>query len=255
VNEREEPAPANEREALLQIIERSSAVKREVFHGDAGTCVPCNALVDAILAAGYSKSRSPAPAPTLSAVEVDYLLAEEVIQRAVQGLDFAEDAQTVILPVKRCELEGVQMVAYIDGPTLEDLLCKSLDVERYRVVPAGRSPAEVPPNWPDAQRLNWLEGTGESYCNRDRIDRFGAEWLSFDSGAALDANDPTGTHKNIRDAIDAAAGSAAEVPPNEILELCNLVLGGFNEDGDYNGDTKYILALCAAVWSSAQPHD
>jgi hypothetical protein len=93
-----------------------------------------------------SKSRSPAPAPTLSAVEVDYLLAEEVIQRAVQGLDFAEDAQTIILPVKRCELEGVQMVAYIDGPTLEDLLCKSLDVERYRVVPAGRSPAEVPPN-------------------------------------------------------------------------------------------------------------
>ena len=120
---------------------------------------------------------------------------------------------------------------------------------------SGRSPAEVPPNWPDAQRLNWLEGTGESYCNRDRIDRFGAEWLSFDSGAALDANDPTGTHKNIRDAIDAAAGSAAEVPPNEILELCNLVLGGFNEDGDYNGDTKYILALCAAVWRSAQPHD
>ena len=117
---------------------------------------------------------------------------------------------------------------------------------------AGRSPAEVPPNWPDAQRLNWLEGTGESYCNRDRIDRFGAEWLSFDSEAALDANDPTGTHKNIRDAIDAAAGSAAEVPPNEILELCNLVLGGFNEDGDYNGDTKYILALCAAVWRSAQ---
>ena len=131
-----------------------------------------------------SKSRYPALAPTLSAVEVDYLLAEEVIQRAVQGLDFAEDAQTVILPVKRCELEGVQMVAYIDGPTLEDLLCKSLDVERYRVVPAGRSPAEV--------------------------------------------------------------------PPNEILELRNLVLGGFNEHGDYNGDPKYILALCAAVWRSAQ---
>jgi hypothetical protein len=120
-----------------------------------------NSLVDAILAAGYSKSRSPAPAPTLSAVEVDYLLAEEVIQRAVQGLDFAEDAQTVILPVKRCELEGVQMVAYIDGPTLEDLLCKSLDVERYRVVPAGRSPAEVPPNWKASEEVMKILGPTE----------------------------------------------------------------------------------------------
>ena len=101
-----------------------------------------------------SKSRYPALAPTLSAVEVDYLLAEEVIQRAVQGLDFAEDAQTVILPVKRRELEGVQMVAYIDGPTLEDLLCKSLDVERYRVVPAGRSPAEVPPTWKASEEVS-----------------------------------------------------------------------------------------------------
>lgn len=56
----------------------------------------------------------------------------------------------------------------------------------------------------DSARLDWLDGTGVHYCNRDRIDRHGARWLSFNSEQALDDNDPTGDHANIREAIDAA---------------------------------------------------
>jgi hypothetical protein len=54
--------------------------------------------------------------------------AEEVVQRAVQGLEFCEDASTVILPCSRVERneEGNGMVAFIDGSTLELLLCEGL---------------------------------------------------------------------------------------------------------------------------------
>jgi hypothetical protein len=189
VNEREEPAPTDEQEELFQIINKTLEMYRPLK-----IMPPAEQIVDDILEAGYSKSRSPA-------VEVDYLLAEEVIQRAVQGLDFAEDAQTIILPVKRCELEGVQMVAYIDGPTLEDLLCKSLDVERYRVVPAGRSPAEVPPT--DSARLDWLD------AERCAITAAHAHFDVWHDDREGDGSSLLGSGSTIREAIDAAMGSDA----------------------------------------------
>lgn len=51
---------------------------------------------------------------------------EEVVERAVQGLEFAEDATTVVLSVTRCEMANGEMIGYVDGAQLEDLLIRAL---------------------------------------------------------------------------------------------------------------------------------
>lgn len=71
--------------------------------------------------------------------------------------------------------------------------------------------AVAPPK--DSARLDWLEGTGIHYCNRDRIDRWGDQWISFDSEKAVEQDDPTGWHARIREAIDAAMGGSSPAAP------------------------------------------
>ena len=64
----------------------------------------------------------------------------------------------------------------------------------------------------DAERLDWLAEAGEHYCNYDRVERWGNEWMSFNSETALEENEPTGNHATLREAIDAARVAAPREP-------------------------------------------
>lgn len=117
VNEREEPAPAErEREELATIICKHE--HPELWRTINYPCPTSRSSATAILAAGYSKSRSTA----ITDAMVQAAIKSRLCQACIDGLWSREPSSCV--------------------DCVRTALTDALSV-------SGRSPAEVPPNWPD----------------------------------------------------------------------------------------------------------